>query len=183
MLKYLDFQRSCDLTFALFLISWAYTRHYLYCRIIWSSIFDSGAIFHRDNKDNPTYQLTPPSGGGAWEPGYDWNPGEGYYMTPQVHVAFLALLAVLQGILLLWFVMIVQLAIRVIRGSHAEDDRSDDEGDGDGSKEEESEGDDEWEENGVPVDVDSGHVANGNTSIPILTAANGIDLNGIHKRK
>ena len=42
-------------------------------------------------------------------------------------MAFIALLATLQAILLLWFVMIIRLAIRVVRGAHAEDDRSDDE--------------------------------------------------------
>jgi hypothetical protein len=74
-------------------------------------------------------------------------------------MAFIALLAALQGLLLLWFTMIVRLAVRVIRGSHAEDDRSDDE-DEDVHRNEDTDTDTE--------DIASLSVANGN-----LPSANG----------
>jgi very-long-chain ceramide synthase len=170
MLKYLELQRPCDATFFLFLVSWPYTRHYIYNQFLYSSYFDAPVIFHRDNHHNPTYQSIPPKWGVTWAKGYYWNPSEGYYFTYEVHMAFIALLAVLQAILLLWFVMIVRLAARVIRGAHAEDDRSDDEQE-DGEEEEEEE---EGEGNG---DVTSFSVANGN-----IPTTNGI-ANGIHHRK
>ena len=112
--------------------------------------------------------MIPPKGGGSWGTGYNWNPQQGYYFTYEVHMAFIALLATLQAILLLWFVMIIRLAIRVVRGAHAEDDRSDDEDDED-TVEDEDDG-----------DIASLSVANGN----IIPSTNGIAYsNGIHQRK
>lgn len=126
-------------------------------------------VFHRDNRNSPTYQISPPKGGGPWGEGYNWNPQQGYYFTYEIHMAFIALLATLQAILLLWFVMILRLTIRVIRGAHAEDDRSD--------GEDEMKGEDEKEE---AEDVASLSVANGN----IPSTSNGMAYsNGIHQRK
>jgi very-long-chain ceramide synthase len=164
MLKYLEFQRPCDFTFFLFVISWPYTRHYIYNRIIYSAVFDAPRVFHRDNHMKSWYQQTPRRGGGQWKAGFSWNPEEGYYMTEEVHIAFLALLVALQALLCLWFVMIVRLAIRVVRGSHAEDDRSDDEDEGEIELEEEED------------DVASLSVANG-------VSSNGVASNGIVQRK
>ena len=179
MLKYLELQRICDGTFFLFLVSWPYTRHYLFVRIVISAFYDAPRIFHRDNRDSPTYQTIPRRGGGNWEPGYNWNPSQGYYFTYEVHMAFIALLVTLQCILLLWFAMIIRLAVRVIRGSHAEDDRSEDEDDG---EEEEDEEEEKQEEEKRDVEVESLSVANGN--IPGSSTTNGIAFsNGIHQRK
>ena len=84
-------------------------------------------------------------------------------------MAFIALLATLQAILLLWFAMIVRLAVRVVRGAHAEDDRSDDEDDEEDTVEDSDNG-----------DIASLSVENGN----IIPSTNGIAYsNGIHKRK
>lgn len=169
MLKYLELQRLCDTTFFLFLVSWPYTRHYIYNLILISVYFDIPLIFHRDNRNSPTYQTIPPKGGGSWGKGYNWNPQQGYYFTYEVHMAFIALLATLQAILLLWFAMIVRLAVRVVRGAHAEDDRSDDEDNEEDTVEDSDNG-----------DIASLSVENGN----IIPSTNGIAYsNGIHKRK
>src|ERR1700736_4365725 len=136
MLKYVELQRLCDATFFLFVVSWPYTRHYLFNVLAYSTYVDLPAYFHRDNHNSPFYQITPPKGGGEWGEGYNWNPQEGYYFTYQVHMAFLALLSTLQAILLLWFAMIIRVASRVIRGTHAEDDRSDDEDNGEDESDE-----------------------------------------------
>jgi very-long-chain ceramide synthase len=168
MLKYLEFQRLCDTTFFLFLVSWPYTRHYLYNLLLISVYFDLPVILHRDNRNNPTYQIMPRKGGGSWGAGYYWNPQQGYYFTYEVHMAFIALLATLQAILLLWFAMIIRLAIRVVRGTHAEDDRSDDEDDEDTVGDEDNK------------NIASLSVGNGN----IIPFTNGIAYsNGIHQRK
>jgi hypothetical protein len=138
-------------------------------RLLLSAYYDCPRIFHRDNRNSPTYQTIPRRGGGQWENGYNWNPSGGYYFTYEVHMAFIALLAALQCMLLLWFAMIIRLAVRVVRGSPAEDDRSEDEG-----------GDTEGEEE-VEV-VKNLSVANGN--IPGSSTTNGIAFsNGIHQRK
>jgi len=183
MLKYVELQRLCDTTFFLFLISWPYTRHYLYNIIIYSAYFDAPVIFHRDNHNRPTYQLNPPKGGGTWQPGCDWNPAEGYYFTKEVHFAFIFLLAMLQAILLLWFAMIVRLAVRVIRGAHAEDDRSDDEDDDEEAKE-------DVDENAKVLSLSvsngiGGISDNTSTQATSITAVNDTIAfaNGIHQRK
>src|SRR5436309_13041441 len=118
MMRYLELQRLCDTTFFLFLVSWPYTRHYLYNLIVISAYFDAPRIFHRDNRSSQTYHILPPRGGGPWKDGYYWNPTQGYYFTYEVHMAFIALLAILQALLLLWFGLIVRLAFRVLRSSH-----------------------------------------------------------------
>jgi very-long-chain ceramide synthase len=169
MLKYLELQFLCDSTFVLFLISWPVTRHYFYILFLRSAYFDAPRIFHRDNVQRSAYQRTSPPVERAWGEGFSWNPEEGYYMTEGVVIGFTVLLAILQGLLLLWFAMIIRLALRVFRGGHAEDDRSDNEG------EEEEENLDENES------VDSVKLVNGNgLSIGKGTA---VEVNGVHKRK
>lgn len=188
MLKYVELQRLCDTTFFFFLISWPYTRHYLYNVILYSAYFDCPVIFHRDNHNRPTYQVKPPRGGGSWQTGFDWNPQEGYYFTKEIHLVFICLLVALQVLLLIWFAMIIRLAVRVIRGAPAEDTRSDDE---DGFDEEEEENTEEEEHDAT---VKSLSVANGIGSIPdkisthdssMTTTTNGTIAysNGIHRRK
>jgi very-long-chain ceramide synthase len=179
MLKYLEYQPACDTTFFLFLISWLYTRHYLYNRMLYSVCFENTRIFHRDNRDKPNYQAIPPKGGGQWKEGYNWDPQQGYYFTYEVHVAFIALLATLQLILILWFAMIIRLAVRVVRGSHAEDDRSDDEDDHDDTKE---------DSEIAPFPVMNGKVPSPSSSVAATnsttSATGGIAFsNGIHQRK
>jgi very-long-chain ceramide synthase len=180
MLKYLELQRICDATFVLFLVSWLYTRHYLYSIIAYSCYADLPVYFHRDNHNSPYYQIIPPKGGGSWGEGYNWAPQQGYYFTYEVHMVFLALLAALQAIILLWFVMITRLTLRVLRGTHAEDDRSDDEDDGE-DVEDVSEGIAALDVVNIPLStngvVSNGIVTNG------ITSTNGIASNGIHQRK
>ena len=177
MLKYLELQRLCDTTFFLFLVSWPYTRHYLYNLIVISAYFDAPKIFHRDNRNSPTYHTLPRRGGGLWGNGYNWNPTQGYYFTYEVHMAFITLLVTLQALLLLWFGMIIRLALRVLRGAHAEDDRSDDEGDEDEPQMEEVE-----QDNGE--NIASLSVANGNIIPSSSVNRNGIAYsNGINQRK
>jgi very-long-chain ceramide synthase len=183
MLKYVELQRLCDGTFFLFLISWPYTRHYIYNKLLLSAYFDAPVIFHRDNHNSPSYQVNPRRGGGAWQIGCDWNPREGYYFTKEVHIAFIILLAILQALLIFWFVMIVRLAVRVIRGSPADDVRSDAEDEeGDEEYEEEEEEEPEIEKDAT---VHSLSVANGIGNIPDKATTNGTIAysNGIHKRK
>ena len=66
--------------------------------------------------------------------------------------------------------MIIRLAVRVVRGSHAEDDRSEDEEEGGPDEEDKEE------------EAESLSVANGN--IPSSSMTNGIAFsNGIYQRK
>jgi acyl-CoA-dependent ceramide synthase len=73
MLRYLGYQFACDLMFLFFMISWLYTRHYLFIDAIISTAY--------------------------WGPKaivFDWKPEHGHYFTSQVHMGFVALLVSLQ---------------------------------------------------------------------------------------
>jgi hypothetical protein len=83
--------------------------------------------------------------------------------------------------------MIIRLAVRVVRGAHAEDDRSDDEDEND-SLQDDDDGDAEdlADKNGVEKEkaVASLSVANGNIPPSSNNTTNGIAFsNGIHQRK
>ena len=59
----------------------------------------------------------------------------------EIKWAFICTLLVLQAILCVWFVMIVRVALKVLRGGEAEDSRSDDEGADEEEEEDEGSGD------------------------------------------
>lgn len=106
MLKYLKHETLCDIAFGLFMLSWIVTRHVLYPRVLYSVIYDSDQIIH-----------------------LEWNPEKEWYYARTTKYCFVALLSALQVLLILWFFMIVKVAVGVLRGKPAEDSRSDDEED------------------------------------------------------
>ena len=105
MLRYSGWQRICDATFVLFLISWIISRHYIYIIIIISAWHDA-----------PRYLG-----------GYRWDPSKGILFTKPIHYIFMALLIALQIVLCVWLSMILRVLYKVVTGSSAEDTRSDDE--------------------------------------------------------
>ncbi|KAK0564454.1 Sphingosine N-acyltransferase lag1 [Tilletia horrida] len=104
MLRYAGFQTVCDIFFGLFLVTWLMFRHILFNVVLHSAIVD---VLMNPKAD----------------------PKTGGYSTPVVTWTLIVMLAILQCILLIWFVMIVKVAYRVITGSGAADTRSDDEDD------------------------------------------------------
>ncbi|KAH8588101.1 TLC domain-containing protein [Bisporella sp. PMI_857] len=131
-LKYLQFGVICDYIFAFFMITWFATRHVMYLMICWSVYHDiptvieygcykgkNGAITGPfPAPDRFWHLLEPfrdPEGTVCWNDGIKWG--------------FLSALLFLQGITMLWFAMIVRVAVMVLRGGDADDVRSDDEGD------------------------------------------------------
>lgn len=131
MLKYLRFQMACDIAFGLFILVWVIARHLLYPRLCWSLYADSPEIINYgcfwgpasdlhgpiDPPDRFSHLIQPfrdPEGIVCWNDKIKWS--------------FMVALLALQVVLLLWFCMIVQVALRVLRGGQAEDSRSDVEG-------------------------------------------------------
>ncbi|KZO91388.1 longevity assurance proteins LAG1/LAC1 [Calocera viscosa TUFC12733] len=104
MFRYVGFNTAKDVTFVFFLISWFVTRHVLFGAVIWS-------VYH----DLPRFIP------------YRWSPSNGLYMTRPALAGFISLLVALQVLLLLWFYMIIVVALRVVSGQGAEDVRSDEE--------------------------------------------------------
>lgn len=131
MLKYLGFERLCTVAFAIFLITWFIARHVIYM-VLWWSIYQnvpdampfgcySGATGRK------LLDVTP----NTWESLiYPFQNIEGpICMSFRIKWAFLGLLLFLQILSLIWFGMILRVAVNVLcTGSSAEDTRSDDEG-------------------------------------------------------
>lgn len=116
MLRYSGYTTACDAMFLLFLVSWVVLRHGVYNVILYHTWQHFGPL--ADDARCVPGQVH----------GRCWND--------TIINTFLALLAGLQVIALVWMYMIFKVAYRVVTGSGAEDVRSDEE-DTDNEEEEE----------------------------------------------
>lgn len=112
------------------MVSWVLARHVFYLTVCWSIYAHTPEIMTVGCYSGPAHNLTgphpPPAGWGyLLEPLY--NPEGNVCYTPTVKWTFLGFLLGLQFLTLLWLVLIVKVAVRVIRGTGADDVRSDDE--------------------------------------------------------
>ncbi|KAK7756516.1 Sphingosine N-acyltransferase lag1 [Diatrype stigma] len=131
-LKYTGFTTLCDAIFGVFMLSWFVARHVLYlvvCHSIWKQ---SPEIIADGCWHGPADNLTgpfpaPDRWGHLLEPIKEPATGTVCF-TESVLNVFLFCLLFLQAITIFWFFMIIQVAIRVLKGAGAEDIRSDDEG-------------------------------------------------------
>ncbi|TAQ84549.1 hypothetical protein B7494_g7127 [Chlorociboria aeruginascens] len=127
-LKYLGYGRICDVIFGLFMVTWVAARHICYLMICYSVYADipttisygcysgkNGAIIGPFPPPDRFFHLLEPfrdpNGVVCWNDNVKWG--------------FLSALLFLQGITIMWFCLIVQVAIKVIRGGEADDVRSD----------------------------------------------------------
>ncbi|PNY23471.1 Sphingosine N-acyltransferase lag1 [Tolypocladium capitatum] len=131
-LKYTGYNKLCDIAFGVFMVSWFVARHVFYVAVCWSvyahtpSIMPSGC-FRGSNANLIGPEDPPPGLSYLVEPFIDPTGRVCYNAT--VKWAFLTPLLLLQAIAVIWFNMIVRVAIKVIRGDGAADTRSDDDGD------------------------------------------------------
>ncbi|KAK9709315.1 Sphingosine N-acyltransferase lag1 [Basidiobolus ranarum] len=105
-LNYLKFRKACDYAFGAFVVSWFYSRHFIFIHIgvsLW--------------KDPVLFRVV------------RWNPETGNYFGPTAHWIFLTLYWSLQILLLIWCKSILRVLWTVIRGSKPADSRSDSEDD------------------------------------------------------
>ncbi|VVT45850.1 uncharacterized protein SAPINGB_P000922 [Magnusiomyces paraingens] len=117
VLRYTGFQRACDATFVVFLFSWIVLRHGLYNYILYSAYTD-------------VPRLLPP------KCYYDEATGELIRcFTKSAYYTFVGLLAILQGITIIWLYMIIRVLIRMLLGDSAVDSRSDEDTDTEHEKE------------------------------------------------
>lgn len=132
MLKYTKRQTLCDIFFGIFILSWVIFRHILYMLVVYSvyshpSIFMRVGTYSSHTGDFLTSEVTKP---GIWanllQPFIDPEGQICFHLG--MKYAFLVPLLVLQGITIMWFVMICRVAWGVINGKPADDSRSDDEG-------------------------------------------------------
>ncbi|KAI9743375.1 MAG: sphingosine N-acyltransferase lag1 [Claussenomyces sp. TS43310] len=131
-LKYLGFSTVCDIVFGIFMITWVMARHVLYllvCYSVWKHLPEetnygcyrgkSGAIVGPFPQPDRFMHLVEPFA----------NPDGVVCFNHGIKWAFLSALLALQCITVLWFGMIVKVALKVVRGVGADDTRSDDESD------------------------------------------------------
>ncbi|KAF9055413.1 longevity assurance proteins LAG1/LAC1 [Hymenopellis radicata] len=114
LLNYMQKERSKTIAFAVLLVLWTYFRHYLSLVILWSVWFE--------------FELIP-------EAARVWHPPSGYWMPPWIRYQMFIPLALLQGLNLFWYFLIMRILVRTLLYSKLDDERSDDEDEGDDSKE------------------------------------------------
>lgn len=106
--NYLDWRRTTDSLFIIFMLSWMVSRHGFFNYILYTAM--TSAI-----------KLIP------LQCYYDASGVLVRCFTPTVHWTLVGLLCILQVITLFWFVMIVRVAVNVVTGNSASDTRSDSE--------------------------------------------------------
>ena len=147
-LKYLGYNKLCDVMFGIFMVSWLIARHILYVMVCYSVWAHTPKIMPTGCFKGPAHALVgplePPANKGIiylLDPLWDSDALVCYNKT--VKWSFLSLLLILQALTIMWFSLIIRVAIKVLRGDGAEDSRSDDEG---GEEEEGNEDEEEEDE-------------------------------------
>ena len=133
-LKYLGYSTLCDYMFGVFMVSWFVARHVLYLIVCYSVYAHTPDIMpvgcFKGPSDNLVGPFEPPTDQGSLyllEPLWD---SEGLVCyNEEVKWSFLSMLLSLQGLTIMWFILIIRVAIKVLGGGSAEDSRSDDEAD------------------------------------------------------
>ncbi|KAK6505684.1 sphingosine N-acyltransferase lag1 [Arthrobotrys musiformis] len=163
ILKYLKFRTTCDAAFGLFLLSWVYTRHYLFINVIISAWRDTIDTVPVGCFEGGASTFTPLDDSAPSAFSMFFNPGQKVCFTRGILTGFVVLLWSLQGLTCMWFYLIMRVAVKVVTGMGAEDNRSDDEV--------------EEEVDEVNVEVD---VFNGDLKVPhdIHAEASGSSVNG-----
>ena len=128
ILRYLHYQRACDVVFGVFVVCWVITRHMLYMLVVYSIYHDLPNHIHFGCYSGVNGNLQGPS-----EPPNNWeylvapfkDPTGVVCQTQTMQNMFVGMLLFLQAILLLWFAMIARIVVRVLSGKSVEDTRSD----------------------------------------------------------
>ncbi|KAJ2083621.1 Sphingosine N-acyltransferase lag1 [Coemansia sp. RSA 988] len=108
-LRYMKMDKLSVVGFSIFMMSWIYTRHYLYIKIMLSIIYESRQYIPKDM----------------------WHPEKGAYYNTNVQWGFSILLGILQLLIIYWFALVLRIVYRIIFLGNLEDNRSDSEDDGD----------------------------------------------------
>ncbi|KAF5013693.1 hypothetical protein FDECE_317 [Fusarium decemcellulare] len=129
-LKYLKLQTLCDIMFGVFVISWIFCRHIAFGMVCWSVYAHTPGIMttgcFTGSGENIAGPVPVPKDERYLTQPLVSNSGLVCY-NPTVKHLFLSGLLFLEGLMIVWFVMIAKLVVRVILGENAEDTRSDDE--------------------------------------------------------
>ncbi|RAH65659.1 longevity assurance proteins LAG1/LAC1 [Aspergillus aculeatinus CBS 121060] len=134
-LKYLGYTTARDILFGVFMLAWFLARHVCYLLTMWGiwkympetiaeGCYNVPASGAQDSLRGPT-PLPVHGWSHLWTPFY--NPTGPICYSDGIRWGFLGALGFLQLLTVLWFVLIVKVAVRVVQGIGADDIRSDDE--------------------------------------------------------
>jgi acyl-CoA-dependent ceramide synthase len=130
MLKYFGFEMACNVAFAIFLATWFIARHVIYLTLCWSIYKNVPAFMGFGCYSGTTGEMLAADGThDSWVSlVYPFRNIEGpICMSLRIKWTFLSFLLFLQLLSIVWFAMIIRVAINAIRTGAAEDSRSDDE--------------------------------------------------------
>ncbi|KAL1965121.1 hypothetical protein VTN77DRAFT_6034 [Rasamsonia byssochlamydoides] len=130
ILKYFGYEMCCNVAFGVFLLTWFVARHVMYLSLCWSIYKDVPAQMAYGCYSGTTAEMLTTDGyPDRWRhlfsPYFDLDGP--ICMNRGIKWIFLSFLLALQVLSLIWFGMIIRVAIGVIRSGNAEDTRSDDE--------------------------------------------------------
>lgn len=190
MLKYLHFEAACNTMFGIFLTTWLVARHGIYVKLCWSIYRDVPRVMPFACYSGETMELeTDPSKLSRWryfDPFFDQKGT--ICLDRNVKSIFLGLLLMLQVLSIVWFGMIIKVALSMLNGEGANDTRSGDEDEG-GEDEEEEEEEEECEarSNGKPTQSANGKAKASGSEAPSrqtgLFQRGGIRVPGSRDRK
>ncbi|KAK5822992.1 TLC domain-containing protein [Linnemannia elongata] len=104
-MKYLGVSdRICDVFFGTFMVTWLYTRHYMYAYILHGFMFTA-------------YEMIP----------FEFDISQGKWYCRELAWLPILGLALLQILMVYWFALILRILIKILKGHSAEDERSEDE--------------------------------------------------------
>ncbi|KAF8463832.1 TLC domain-containing protein [Kalaharituber pfeilii] len=128
LLRYLGYQKLCDVAFGIFFVTWIVSRHIVYNAIV-KSVYGDVPIYITYGCYSIETGEKLPDITGALSSHFLGSYPDRTCFTRAMHYGFVGLLVALQLITILWLYMIGKVAYKVITGTGAEDTRSDDEED------------------------------------------------------
>ena len=159
MLKYLHFESLCNIMFGIFLATWLVARHGIYNSLCYSIYRDVPRVmpFACYSGRDQELETNPERLSSSWrylEPFFDQKGT--ICLDRSVKWVFLGLLLMLQLLSIVWFGMIVRVALSVLKGEGASDTRS---GDEDEENDEIDDIHDELYSNGKPTTTSSATIS------------------------
>ncbi|KAG0275238.1 sphingosine N-acyltransferase lag1 [Linnemannia exigua] len=104
-MKYLGVpSKICDVFFGTFMVTWLYTRHYMYAYILHGFMFTA-------------YEMIP----------FELDISQGKWYCRELAWLPILGLALLQILMVYWFALILRILVKILKGHSAEDERSEDE--------------------------------------------------------
>jgi very-long-chain ceramide synthase len=130
ILKYFEFEAICNVAFIVFILTWFITRHIVYPILCWSIYQNVPAAMAYGCYSGTTAELYTTDGYPnrfAYMLGPYVSEEGPFCMNQTIKWIFLSFLLAIEALSMLWFTMILRVAIEAIRSGNAEDERSDDE--------------------------------------------------------